>query len=122
MRTGLKLETAICASVGCLLLMMACSTIAAGEEPAAKLEQAAIDARMGKTEQGIGVLKSLLADASMATAAGYELGLVHFENNQLDEAAPILKTALAATFLGPASGKDERRQSCTLQSNETAIA
>ena len=117
MRTWFKSETAVWASVCCLLVMMAGSTPVAGDEQADKLDQAAIDARLGK---GIGGLESLVNDAAMATAAGYELGLVHFENNQLAKAAPILKTALAATFPGPASGKDEAALTAALDQESDA--
>ena len=85
-----------------------------------KLDQAAVDARSGKVEQAQKVLKSLLADKATAVLAGYELGLIHYENGEVDKAMPFFKDALAAAFPGPASGKDEKALTALLHQEADA--
>jgi formylglycine-generating enzyme required for sulfatase activity len=72
------------------------------------LEQATIDARSGKVEQARATLTSLLKDKDAAVLAGHELGLIHYENGDVDKAMPFFKNALSAAFPGPAFGKDEQ--------------
>lgn len=73
-----------------------------------KLDQAAVDARNGKVEQARAALTSLLKDKDAAVLAGHELGLIHYENGDVDKALPFFKDALSAAFPGSASGKDEQ--------------
>lgn len=73
-----------------------------------KLDQAAVDARSGKMEQALEVLKSMLTDKATAVMAGYELGLIYYENGEVDKAVSFFKDALSAAFPEPASGKDEQ--------------
>ncbi len=85
-----------------------------------KLDQAAVDARNGKVEQAQAALTSLLKDKDAAVLAGHELGLIHYENGDIDKAMPFFKDALSAAFPGPASGKDE--QALTALLNQEADA
>jgi tetratricopeptide (TPR) repeat protein len=84
------------------------------------LEQAAIDARNGKVEQARTALNSLLKDKDAAVLAGHELGMIHYENGDVDKAMPFFKDALSAAFPGPASGKNE--QALTASLNQEADA
>jgi formylglycine-generating enzyme required for sulfatase activity len=52
--------------------------------------------------------------------SGPELGVLHYENGEVDKAMPLFKDALSATFGGPASGKDE--QALTALLNQEADA
>ena len=90
------------------LLVITIAAFAGVGEVYEKLDQAAIDARSGKEEQAREVLKSMLTDTATAVMAGYELGLIHYENGEVDKAMPLFKDALSAAFPGPASGKDEQ--------------
>ncbi|MHC4538158.1 MAG: InlB B-repeat-containing protein [Planctomycetota bacterium] len=72
------------------------------------LDQAAVDARDGKVEQAQAALSLLLKDKDAAVMAGYELGLLHYEDGEVDKAMPFFKDALSSAFPGPASGKDEQ--------------
>ena len=72
------------------------------------LDQAAVDARSGKVEQAQAALTALLKDKATAVMAGYELGLIHYENGDVEKAMPFFKDALSAAFPGAASGKDEK--------------
>jgi tetratricopeptide (TPR) repeat protein len=85
-----------------------------------KLDQAAVDARNGKVEQAQASLTSLLKDKDVAVLAGHELGLIHYEDGDIDKAMPFFKDALSAAFPGPASGKDE--QALTALLNQEADA
>ncbi|MHC4227385.1 MAG: InlB B-repeat-containing protein [Planctomycetota bacterium] len=73
-----------------------------------RLERAAVAARSGKVEQARAAFTSLLKDKDAAVMAGYELGLIHYENGEVDKAMPFFKDALSAALPGPASGKDEQ--------------
>jgi len=84
------------------------------------LDQAAIDARNGKVEQAQAALNSLLKDKDAAVMAGYELGLIHYENGDVEKAMPFFKGALSSAFPEPASGKDE--QALTALLNQEADA
>ncbi|MHC4624995.1 MAG: SUMF1/EgtB/PvdO family nonheme iron enzyme, partial [Planctomycetota bacterium] len=84
------------------------------------LDQAAVGARSGKVEQAQAALTSLLKDKEAAVLAGHELGLIHYENGEVDKAVPFFKDALSAAFPGPASGKDE--QALTALLNQEADA
>ncbi|MGB2863604.1 MAG: SUMF1/EgtB/PvdO family nonheme iron enzyme [Sedimentisphaerales bacterium] len=84
------------------------------------LDQAAVDARNGKVEQAQAALSSLLKTKDAAVTAGYELGLIPYENGEVDKAMPFFKNALSAAFPGPASGKDE--QALTALLNQEADA
>ncbi|UCF16318.1 MAG: SUMF1/EgtB/PvdO family nonheme iron enzyme, partial [Phycisphaerales bacterium] len=72
------------------------------------LGQAPIDARSGNAELARAALTSLLKHKDAAVMAGYELGLIHYENGDLDKAMPLFKEALSAAFPEPPSGKDEQ--------------
>jgi formylglycine-generating enzyme required for sulfatase activity len=84
------------------------------------LDQAAVDARNGKVEQAQAALTSLLKDKDAGVLAGHELGLIHYENGEVDKAMPFFKDALSSAFSGPASGKDE--QALTSLLNQEAEA
>ncbi|MFC1633456.1 SUMF1/EgtB/PvdO family nonheme iron enzyme [Planctomycetota bacterium] len=84
------------------------------------LDQATVDARSGKVEQAQAALSSLLKDKDAAVMAGYELGLIHYENGEIDKAMPFFKDALSSAFPEPASGKDE--QTLTSLLNQEADA
>ncbi len=73
-----------------------------------RLDQAAVAARSGNVQQARAVLTSLLKDKDAAVMAGYELGLIHYENGEVDKAMPFFKDALSGAFGEPASGKDEQ--------------
>jgi formylglycine-generating enzyme required for sulfatase activity len=83
-------------------------------------EQAAVDARSGKMEQAQTALNSLLKDKDAAVLAGHELGLIHYENGEMDKAMPFFKDSLSGAFPGPTSGKDE--QALTILLNQEADA
>ncbi len=102
------------------LLAMTLAAFAGAGEAHDKLDQAAVDARSGKVEQAQEVLKSLLADKGIAVMAGYELGLIHYENRAVDKAVPFFTDALAAAFPGPASGKDEKALTALLNQEADA--
>ena len=51
---------------------------------------------------------------------GPELGMLHYENGEVDKAVPLFKEALSAAFGGPASGRDE--QALTALLNQEADA
>jgi len=84
------------------------------------LDQAAVDARNGKVEQAQAALSSLLKDKDAAVLAGCELGLIHYENGEVDKAMPFFKDALSAAFPEPVSGRDE--QALTALLNQEADA
>jgi len=84
------------------------------------LDQAAVDARNGKVEQAQAALSSLLKDKDAVVMAGYELGLIHYENGAVDKAMPLLKDALSSAFPGPASGKDEQALNALLNQEADA--
>ncbi|MFH1716844.1 MAG: SUMF1/EgtB/PvdO family nonheme iron enzyme [Planctomycetota bacterium] len=84
------------------------------------LDQAAVDARNGKVEQARATLTSLLKDKDAAVPAGHELGLIHYENGEVDKAMPFFKDALSSAFPGPASGKDEQALTALLNQEEDA--
>ena len=90
------------------LLAITIAAFAGVGEVYEKLDQAAVDARSGKVEQAQEVLKSMLTDKATTVMARYELGLIHYENGEVDKAMPFFKEALSAAFPGPASGKDEQ--------------
>ncbi len=102
------------------LLAITLAAFAGAGEVYDKLDQAAVDARSGKVEQAQEVLKSLLADKATAVLAGCELGLIHYENREVDKAVPFFKDALAAAFPGPASGKDEKALTALLSQEADA--
>jgi len=52
--------------------------------------------------------------------AGPELGVLHYENGEVDKAMPLFKDALSAAFPGPASGKDEHALTALLSQEEDA--
>ena len=85
-----------------------------------KLDQAAVDARSGKVEQAQATLTSLLKDKATTVMAGYELGLIHYENGEVEKAMPFFKDALSAAFPGPASGKDEQALTALLHQEADA--
>lgn len=85
-----------------------------------KLDQAALDARSGKLEQARATLTTLLAEKTTAVMAGYELGLIHYEDGAFDKALPFFKNALAAAFPGPPSGKDENALTALLNQEADA--
>jgi len=85
-----------------------------------RLDKAAVAARMGQAPEAQAALKSLLADKDVAVLAGYESGLIHYENGEVDKAIPLFKDALSAAFPGPASGKDETVLSALLNQEEDA--
>jgi formylglycine-generating enzyme required for sulfatase activity len=84
------------------------------------LEQVAIDARSGKVEQSQAALNSLLNDKDAAVLAGHELGMIHYENGDVDKAMPFFKNALSAAFPGPPSGKDEQALTALLSQEADA--
>ncbi len=90
------------------LLAITIAAFAGAGEVYDKLDQAAVDARSGKVEQAQATLTSLLKDKATTVLAGYELGLIHYENGEVGKAMPFFKDALSAAFSGPASGKDEQ--------------
>jgi tetratricopeptide (TPR) repeat protein len=90
------------------LLAITIAAFAGVGEVYEKLDKAAVDARSGKVEQAQEVLKSMLTDKATTVMARYELGLIHYENGEVDKAMPFFKEALSAAFPGPASGKDEQ--------------
>jgi len=85
-----------------------------------RLDQAAVAARSGNVQQARAVLTSLLKDKDAAVMAGYELGLIHYENGEVDKAMPFFKGALTGAFGGPESGKDQ--QALTALLNQEADA
>ena len=101
----IKFYTSICVFS---LLAITIAAFAGAGEVYDKLDQAAVDARSGKVEQAQATLTSLLKDKATTVMAGYELGLIHYENGDLDKAVPFFKDALSAAFPGGASGKDEQ--------------
>ncbi|MFC1761355.1 multiheme c-type cytochrome [Planctomycetota bacterium] len=102
------------------LLTLGIAAFAGAGESSDKLDQAAVSARTGQAEQAQEVLKSLLKDEATAVLAGYELGLIHYENGDLDKAMPFFKDALSVAFPEPVSGRDE--QALTALLNEEADA
>jgi tetratricopeptide (TPR) repeat protein len=84
------------------------------------LDQAAVAARSGQVQQAQAALTSLLNDKDAAVMAGYELGLIQYENGEVDKAIPLFKDALSAAFPGPASGRDETALSALLNQEEDA--
>jgi formylglycine-generating enzyme required for sulfatase activity/tetratricopeptide (TPR) repeat protein len=84
------------------------------------LDLAAFDARSGKMEQAQTALNSLLKDKDAAVMAGYELGLIHYENGGIDKAMPFFKDALSAAFPGSASEKDEQALTALLSQEADA--
>ena len=84
------------------------------------LDAAAVDARSDKVEQAQAALTSLLKDKDVAILAGYELGLIHYENGEVDKAVPFFKDALSAAFAGPTSGKDEQALTALLSQEADA--
>ncbi|MHC4295742.1 MAG: multiheme c-type cytochrome [Planctomycetota bacterium] len=109
MRSRFNSHIRFCASLCVLsLLAVTIAAFAGTGETYDKLDQAAVDARSGKVEQGRAALNALLKDKSSAVLAGYELGLIHYENRETDKAVPYFKNALAAAFGGSALGKDEK--------------
>jgi tetratricopeptide (TPR) repeat protein len=105
----------------CVFSLLAITIAFAGVgEEYDKLDQAAVDARMGKLEQGQAVLTSLLKNKSTAVMAGFELGLIHYEKGELDKAMSYFKNALSAAFPGAASGKDEKALTALLHQEADA--
>ena len=84
------------------------------------LDQAAIAARSGQVQQAQAALTSLLKEKDASVMAGYELGLIHYEDGELDKAMPFFKDALSASFPGPASGKDEQALTALLNQETDA--
>ncbi len=85
------------------------------------LDQAAVDARSGKVNQARAALKSLLnKDKDATVMAGYELGLIHYENGEIEKAVPFFENSLSAAFGGSASGKDEQALTALLNQEEDA--
>ena len=84
-----------------------------------RLDQAAVVARIGNVQQAQAVLTSLLKDKDAAVMARYELGLIHYENGDVEEAMPLFKDALSSAF-GPASGKDQQALTALLNQEEDA--
>jgi formylglycine-generating enzyme required for sulfatase activity len=85
-----------------------------------RLDQAAVVARIGNVQQAQAVLTSLLKDEDAAVMAGYELGLIHYENGDVAKAMPFFKDALSGAFGGSASGKDEQALTALLNQEEDA--
>ncbi|MFC1605098.1 SUMF1/EgtB/PvdO family nonheme iron enzyme, partial [Planctomycetota bacterium] len=52
--------------------------------------------------------------------SGPELGVLHYENGEVDKAMPLFKDALSAAFGEPASGKDEQALTVLLSQEEDA--
>ncbi|MHC4111332.1 MAG: multiheme c-type cytochrome [Planctomycetota bacterium] len=102
------------------LLAITLAAFAVAGEVYDKLDQAAVDARSGKVEQAREVLRSLLADKATATLAGCELGLIHYENGEVDKAMPFFKDALSAAFPEPVSGRDEQALTALLKQEADA--
>jgi len=85
------------------------------------LDQAAVDARSGNVDQARTALTSLLnKDKDTAVLAGYELGLIHYENGEVDKALPFFRDSLSAAFGEAASGKDEQALTALLNQEEDA--
>jgi len=113
----IKFYTSLCVFS---LLAITIAAFAGAGEVYDKLDQAAVDARSGKVEQAQAALTALLNDKAAAVLAGYELGLIHYENGDIDKAVPFFKDAMSAAFPGGASGKDE--QALTALLNQEADA
>jgi len=84
------------------------------------LDLAAVDARSGKVDQARTALTSLLDNEEAMVLAGYELGLIHYENGDVGEAIPAFKAALTAAFPEPVSGKDEQALTALLNQEDDA--
>ncbi len=54
---------------------------------------------------GVFCLIAIPAVLAAGGLAGYEKGLEHYENNEIDKAIGVLKESLASSFNGPTSGK-----------------
>jgi len=52
--------------------------------------------------------------------SGPELGMLHYENGEIDKAVPLFKDALSAAFGGPASGRDEQALTALLNQEDDA--
>ncbi len=84
------------------------------------LDFAAVDARSGSVDRARTALTSLLDSDDAMVLAGYELGLIRYENGDVGGAIPVFKNALTAAFPGPVSGGDE--QTLTARLNQEADA
>lgn len=102
------------------LLALSLSALGAADDGYTKLDKAALDARSGKLEQGRAALTSMLANKDEAVMAGYELGLIHYEDGEFDKALPLFKKALETAFPGPLSGKDEKALTALLNQEADA--
>jgi tetratricopeptide (TPR) repeat protein len=103
-----------------VLLAITIAAFAGVGEVYDKLDQAALDARSGKLEPARATLTSLLTDKDNAVLAGYELGLIHYEDGAFDKAMPLFKDALSAAFPEPVSGKDEKALTALLNQETDA--
>lgn len=121
MRSRSNLHISLCVTV-CLFSLVAITltAFAAAGDGYTKLDQAALDARSGKLDQARATLTSMLNDKDSAVMAGYELGLIHYEDGEFDKAIPFFKNALSAAFPGPASGRDEKALTALLNQEEDA--
>ncbi|NQV35722.1 MAG: tetratricopeptide repeat protein [Phycisphaeraceae bacterium] len=117
LNSHIKFYASLCVFV---LLGVTIAAFAAAGDGYSKLDQAAFDARSGKLEQAQATLTSLLADKDNAVLAGYELGLIHYEDGELDKAIPFFKAALATAFPGPGSGRDEKALTALLNQETDA--
>ena len=102
------------------LLAVTVAVFAGVGETYDKVDQAALEARSGQLEPAKATLKSLLADKSTAVMAGYELGLIHYEEGEMDKAIPFFKAALSTAFPGPVSGRDETALSALINQETDA--
>lgn len=84
------------------------------------LDQAAVYARMGQASEAQAALTTLLKDKDAAVLAGYELGLIHYEDGQTNQAIPGFQDALSTTFPGAGSGRDEQALGALLNQEEDA--
>ena len=115
----IKLYASLCVFA---LLVITIAAFAGAGEAYDKLDQAAVDARSGKVEQAQATLTSLLKDKATAVLAGYELGLIHYENGEVDKAMPFFKDAMSAAFPGSSSGKDEQALTALLSQEADAAS
>lgn len=70
-----------------------------------EIQKAAVLARTGEIKEAENILLPLLKQKSTATQAGYELGLIYYERNELDKAISSFKDAMAASSTEPTLGK-----------------
>lgn len=106
----------------CVLLALAVGGQPVRAGSADAVDQAGLLARSGKVAEATTQLEALLKDKATAVAAGYELGLIHYENNDTGKALPYFKNALAAQFPDVKSPRDQKALQALLNDKAAAAA